>query len=418
MKTKQMWSIFGVAFLATLALQMYQVFTFTDFSTALENTTGVTTTLLVLFLLFVIIELSLCGSSKLTPEEYHIKTNVISGLFIALAGVSFIAYSLGYYAKYSISSISITTNINNIANIVCGVFFLFMALSSFMGKNLFDRLPVIALIPTIWLCIRLIFLTFIDYTHTNSSSVTKLMSISLIFMLIYFFCYIKLIAHQQTKNTYKRLFVIGLITIVATILYSVSTVIIWLASHDTSSLVTFMPAFGDLMIALYIFSTLIEISPEISKKAIPQIQNTSINMDASQKKEGYEIFDEIKSSSNAQRISSQNTNQLSHTITSNTSYFDKLVNVPIKGIESADDEIDNEDLEAANQVVIDETITIDKGAIEEALKKTGAAVKKHHKLDNQSTTSGYPKSDTNVAEPKVTMSEIDKLIDDILSDDK
>lgn len=446
MKVKYMWIPFCLAFLVSMGLKIYQTLTYTDVQTGLESDGGrLTYAVLGALALLVVVLAIMVKSCKKTSTVYTIGTNIAAFFFGAVAGIALVGYAVFGFLGY-------TGNIHDayqvtlmVAGACGGVVLILMSISSLIGKNILEKLPLVGVIPTIWVCVRLFVLTFIEYTSISLSSLpstSTLMSIALIFMLLYFFTYIKLTANQQTDKTFKRLFALGLCASLSLCLYSVSLIITSYMANGRIDYIILLPYIADLSIALYIVCVLVEMTPKLSKKdgspfVFPGVVDSEPDFPEVKKKEDYEIFEEARAIGSQERVKQQGEKKLEHTITSNTSYFDKLVKVVTENDEDQEDReaVDKQKSTAAQQVVKEETITIDTKAVKEKLEKRNKekiGVSKPQKIEkptvediNRSVEILVPEQESEVEKNKgthisgepITMADIDNLIADILKED-
>ena len=91
---------------------------------------------------------------------------------------------------------------------ICGVLgmiaFLVAAVSHFTGRNTFRKAPVLALLLPLWVCVRAVVLTFIEYTNVTTISSNMLSVLSVLGMLMFLFSLSKLFTGIETPKTGKR----------------------------------------------------------------------------------------------------------------------------------------------------------------------------------------------------------------------
>ena len=61
------------------------------------------------------------------------------------------------------------------------------AVSHFTGRNTFRKAPVLALLLPLWVCVRAVVLTFIEYTNVTTISSNMLSVLSVLGMLMFLF---------------------------------------------------------------------------------------------------------------------------------------------------------------------------------------------------------------------------------------
>ena len=87
---------------------------------------------------------------------------------------------------------------------ICGVLgmiaFLVAAVSHFTGRNTFRKAPVLALLLPLWVCVRAVVLTFIEYTNVTTISSNMLSVLSVLGMLMFLFSLSKLFTGIETPK--------------------------------------------------------------------------------------------------------------------------------------------------------------------------------------------------------------------------
>ena len=95
--------------------------------------------------------------------------------------------------------------------------FLVAAVSHFTGRNTFRKAPVLALLLPLWVCVRAVVLTFIEYTNVTTISSNMLSVLSVLGMLMFLFSLSKLFTGIETPKTGKRTVMLGFLMVLFTL---------------------------------------------------------------------------------------------------------------------------------------------------------------------------------------------------------
>ena len=254
MKLKYLWIAFAVFLLITIPFRVYQVVALIDPKTnfyvkGTEFTLGLLIGLLALYTIGVLV----LTAWRKDTVRHTVHKNVPAGIFAAVAGLLMLTES----ASELVSAVTnegqrVEASVLSATALLAAIAFVIMAISSFVGRNLFERVPLLALLTTLWGCARLV-ITFLGYTNIASDSSSMFDMVGIIFALLFLFTQAKLFANVDSKNTSKRLF-IGVFNIPELVQYIIGTLPL--------TIDTFLPRIIDLSLACYIFCILLEMSKE------------------------------------------------------------------------------------------------------------------------------------------------------------
>lgn len=211
----------------------------------------------VTFFIFIIIIMS--GFSKNVQSDIKIQKNIPAFVFSLIAGMLLILDSVNQFLNNFGQSGDSKFFFLGIFEFLAAITFIFMAVSSFVGKNIFEKAPILSLFPTIWCCMRLA-VVFIRYTSVAKIDTNIYDMFSIIFMLVVLFVIARVFVPLNGKNMIKRSFMSGMPAIILIFLYSVSELIYNINTSGRFILSNNLPYFVDLFIALYIVSILTEFS--------------------------------------------------------------------------------------------------------------------------------------------------------------
>ncbi len=271
MKLKYTWIPFVVSLLLLIPVRVYQVTVGKGnaFGTSLmeENVFYLLFSLLCVFVLLFITMSLLC---KNVPETVKFQKNILSGIFATVLGIVMAYEGINELYLLFISIIeqknAIKTIILSATTILASFVFLILAFCQFYGKNIFLKVPVMALVPTVWAAIRLI-LIFMYNTSIASTAADMLDVLAVVFLLLFLFTQARMLAGMDGKNIPKRLFAFGMSAVLLILLYDVP--ILSLKAVGVSNSVSGYGTFCmiDLLLAAYIVISLIEITDAIRATA-------------------------------------------------------------------------------------------------------------------------------------------------------
>ena len=150
---------------------------------------------------------------------------------------------------------------------ICGVLgmiaFLVAAVSHFTGRNTFRKAPVLALLLPLWVCVRAVVLTFIEYTNVTTISSNMLSVLSVLGMLMFLFSLSKLFTGIETPKTGKRTVMLGFLMVLFTLVACVPQGVD--AVQNGFSLTSSWTFLADLALVLYSLGLLVQASAQLSR---------------------------------------------------------------------------------------------------------------------------------------------------------
>ena len=138
--------------------------------------------------------------------------------------------------------------------ILSGIAFIFISSIHLTGKNIFVPTPLLALLPTIWACVRLAVL-FLYYSSIDNGKVDKFDIISSAFLILFFFSQSKIMAYIPGSKLVQKLFAFGLPYVLMSMLYNFPLICTITSINDFSTMYVV-----DILLLLYIISLLITLS--------------------------------------------------------------------------------------------------------------------------------------------------------------
>lgn len=170
MKIKSLWIPFALFLLVTVPLRVYQVAYLIDPATGFfESGESLYQIFLGILALFVLIIMIMTASCKNT-SEFQFRRNIFSGVFALAAAAAMAADSGANLLIYVVDHGTLRYLILSICGVLGMIAFLVAAVSHFTGRNTFRKAPVLALLLPLWVCVRAVVLTFIEYTNVTTIS--------------------------------------------------------------------------------------------------------------------------------------------------------------------------------------------------------------------------------------------------------
>lgn len=253
MKLKYSWIIFILSLILLVPVKVYNAVTGNDFvigniSSSTSSSIFITATII---LVLAIIIMSL--TSKNVLSNTNLPKNIFCGIIALLSGIAMIIngvfdlLSLVYEMDIKVFFLALTI-------ILSGISFIFISNIHFTGKNIFIPMPLLALLPTIWACVRLAVL-FLYHSSVVSGQIDMFDIISSVFLVLFFFAQSKIMAYVQGPKLLQKLFAFGMISVLMLLLYNLPAICTMTSIYDFSIMYTV-----DILLAVYIISLLITLS--------------------------------------------------------------------------------------------------------------------------------------------------------------
>lgn len=266
MKIKSLWIPFVLFLVAAVSFRAYQVIYLIDPATGFfESGESLYRIFLGGLALFVLIIMIMTANCK-NDSEFHFRRNIFSGIFAMVTAAAMAADSGGNLLVYVVDHGSLRYLILSICGVLGTVAFLIAGVSHFTGRNTFQKVPVLALLLPLWVCVRAVVLTFIEYTNVTTISSNMLSVLSVLGMLMFLFSLAKLFTGIDTPKTGKRTAMLGFLMIVFTLVALVPHTVN--AVQNGFSITASWSFLADLALVLYGLGLLVQISAQLSR---PQV---------------------------------------------------------------------------------------------------------------------------------------------------
>ena len=263
MKIKSLWIPFALFLLVAVPLRVYQVVYLIDPATGFfESGESLYQIFLGILALFVLIIMIMTASCKNT-SEFQFRRNIFSGVFALAAAAAMAADSGANLLIYVVDHGTLRYLILSICGVLGMIAFLVAAVSHFTGRNTFRKAPVLALLLPLWVCVRAVVLTFIEYTNVTTISSNMLSVLSVLGMLMFLFSLSKLFTGIETPKTGKRTVMLGFLMVLFTLVACVPQGVD--AVQNGFSLTSSWTFLADLALVLYSLGLLVQASAQLSR---------------------------------------------------------------------------------------------------------------------------------------------------------
>ena len=273
MKIKFSWIPFIPVAVLSVVLRVYQLLFIekgVDPGFLSSEMAWIVYTALVALLFFVL--LILCGADRKTSPTYQPKTNVFAGLFgVITAGV--VIYNAGMSLGALLASVQQSTGTNAISMLVDSIFgflggiaIIIMAISSFSGKNLAQKMGVFSIAAPVWCCVEMI-TKFIEYTKQGVHSCDMTNLFALAFLTLAVFNLSMVYQGINCKNPIKGTFLYGLPGFVVSVVYVVADAVSQILDTGTYDIMGSLDSISLVLISLYILFMLVEFTTNVQEKS-------------------------------------------------------------------------------------------------------------------------------------------------------
>ena len=263
MKIKSLWIPFALFLLVAVPLRVYQVVYLIDPATGFfESGESLYQIFLGILALFVLIIMIMTASCKNT-SEFQFRRNIFSGVFALAAAAAMAADSGANLLIYVVDHGTLRYLILSICGVLGMIAFLVAAVSHFTGRNTFRKAPVLALLLPLWVCVRAVVMTFIEYTNVTTISSNMLSVLSVLGMLMFLFSLSKLFTGIETPKTGKRTVMLGFLMVLFTLVACVPQGVD--AVQNGFSLTSSWTFLADLALVLYSLGLLVQASAQLSR---------------------------------------------------------------------------------------------------------------------------------------------------------
>ena len=213
--------------------------------------------------------------SKNVPSNGNILPNISISLVTTSIGLLAICSGGAAIVSALSTSLSLSTLFKltflSVFSILAGITFIVTSICFFSWKNIFKKVPLLCLIPSIWFIIR-ISLFLIQHVVTPINVLYICVIFEYIFMLLFVFNNAKQFIFLQDKGVVKNIFMFGIPAILFSLMYNLSIIYFKFSGVPDYTTGYSIDCIIDLLISLYILLDMIYIlKNEKYNRVIPEI---------------------------------------------------------------------------------------------------------------------------------------------------
>ncbi len=293
MKIRNAWIVFAVTLLVTLPTRIYQILFLVDQDTGFYTDGNKTTAIISIGLVVgVVLMIVICAMDK-RQRTYSPIRSIPTAVLCALTG-------LGVIFQYVLSSLSgnehknqIAYTILSIVGILAGVILILTAYNFAIGQNIFAKIPLLSLVPSLWGCACLITL-FITYVSVVNISENIYDTFTVIFVLLFLFAQAKVFAGIDAQKSGKMLYVFGLPAVLMALVTGVPSAVLLFSGMSRTSSFPVGLHMVNILLALYMIAFLMAVfrlpgiaakQEDLTEKAEVNKADTDVQPDAVPKQE-------------------------------------------------------------------------------------------------------------------------------------
>lgn len=263
MKLKYTWIPFVLSLIVLIPMQFCRFLALIGTESSFLSSRDFVYIQLALIAVFVLVIISMSLLSKNVPENIKIRKNIVSallstvfGLVETYTGVIFIFNAFNGVTEgvelFKTVGVSLIT-------LLSGIVFLVVAACYYSGRNFFEAMPAVSLIPAVWAGVRLVLL-YIDHTSSASTVEGTFDVLVFVFLVLFLFEHARMLSNVHEKNVIKRLFAFGLPAISMALFYYLPVLYFSLQNAENLNFHLVVICLVYISIALYILSVLVDIS--------------------------------------------------------------------------------------------------------------------------------------------------------------
>ncbi len=255
MNRKSAWIVLAVALLISLPTRLYQIFFLADKDTGFFTDGGTTTGIISVSLAVgILLVLVFAAREKYTEKAYQPVRSMPTAVLAVLTGLGLAVESAVAMGSENGSNY-IMYMILSLFGILTGAVLILTAYDFATGQNHFIRMPLLALLPSLWGCVCLITL-FITCVPVVNVSENIYDAFAVIFLLLFLFTQAKLFAGVGDVKSGRLIYFFGLPAILLTLVTGVSGTVMLFAGLNQSGMFPAGLHAVNLLIALYAISFL------------------------------------------------------------------------------------------------------------------------------------------------------------------
>jgi hypothetical protein len=259
MKIKNAWIVLAVTLMIALPTRIYQVLFLVEPDTGFYTDGNTTTTIISISLAAGALLMMAIGMMDKRERTYSPITSIPTAVIGAVTGLGIIVqYTVSFFAVEQQKN-TIPTVILSILGILAGAVMILTAYNFATGQNIFAKIPLLSLIPSLWGCVCLITL-FITYVSVVNISENIYDTFTVIFLLLFLFAQAKMLAGIETEKSAKRIYIFGLPAVLMALATGVPSAILLFSGASRTGSFPMGLHLVNILMALYIIAFLTAVS--------------------------------------------------------------------------------------------------------------------------------------------------------------
>ena len=251
MKLKNNFIVFFISLITILGFRIYEIINVSNATN--YNLRPIETICLICMLVFTVLIIFMSYLSKNIPQKFKLRKNTflcvlafMAGGLLAINGISDII------ALFTVSPVEIILLFTGVLSVLSGIIFFVLGKDFSQGKNTFLEYQLIILIPVVWLAVRL-YQIFLYYKGIAMQVQDMSNEIAIIFLLLYFTNFSRLLSGIYAQKVYKKLHMYSVLG--ATFAFMSATYqFLDMALNSTASISLTIRLITDLCLALFAVS--------------------------------------------------------------------------------------------------------------------------------------------------------------------
>lgn len=251
MKLKYSFIAFIVSLITTLGFRIYEVI---NMGCLVKSQLGsIETICLGCTVFFAVLIILMSCLSKNIPQKFKLNKNIFLSTLSFIVGALAIINGIGNILNlFTDSQVEIILLFTGVLSILSGIIFFVLGVGFSAAKNVFLEHQLIILIPVLWFAVRL-YQMFLQYRNVTMQVQLISGELAVIFLLLYFMHFSKLLSGLYEQKVYKKLVMYGLSGAIFTFM-SVTYGFFEMSLNRTFSFYDTIQAITDLALALFVVS--------------------------------------------------------------------------------------------------------------------------------------------------------------------
>lgn len=248
---KRAWAALLVTLIVVLPARLYVTLSLVDPNTGFYTDGGKAAGIVSAVLAAGVIAVLVLGYRKSPGKAAAPLHSIAAAVFAALSGVFIAGQSLSAMAMQKQSEFTAMDNIFYIAGVIAAVSFFVAAYDFAAGETVLHRMPVLALLSSIWGCLCLITL-FVNYAATVNRLENVYHTFTVAFMLLFLFSQAKLLSGIDEAKGSKMVFSYGFAAVIFALADAVPNIARYFTGKSLLGLFSIGLHMANIILAVYV----------------------------------------------------------------------------------------------------------------------------------------------------------------------